>query len=279
MLSAVAPRPICFASTVDENGTPNLAPYSFFNAFSSNPPMLVFSSNRRTRDNTTKDTYANIKATHEVVVNVVSYPYVRKMALASIEYPNEVNEFEKAGFTMLDSEKVKPYRVAESPVQFECKVTDIIELGPEGGAGNLFLCEILLMHIHEAVLDENGKIDQQKIDLCGRMGGKLYCRASGDAIFEILQPVDKIAIGFDRLPEKTKNSKVLTGNELAQLASVETLPTAQEIESFQSDPTYQELLVRFQNDAESLEWHIHEYASRLLKEEQIQTAWKLLLQS
>ena len=278
LLSAVAPRPIAFASTIDEKGNPNLAPFSFFNAFSSNPPILVFSANRRVKDNSTKDTYSNIKATREVVINTVSYQFIRKMALASIEYPADVNEFEKAGFTPLPSEMVKPFRVAESSVQFECKVNDIIELGEGGGAGNLFICEVLLMHINEDVLDAQGRIDPHKIDLCARMGGPLYCRASGEAVFEIAQPPEKIGIGFDRIPAKVKMSRVLTGNDLAELASIEQLPNSDEIASFKDDPAYQELLSRFHLDAESLEWHVHEYAKQLLKEKKITEAWQLLMQ-
>lgn len=277
LLSAVAPRPIAFASTMDANGNPNLAPFSFFNAFSSNPPTLIFSANRRVKDNTTKDTYSNIKATGEVVINTVSYKFARKMALASIEYPADVNEFEKAGLTPLPSEIVKPFRVAESSVQFECKVKNIIELGNEGGAGNLFICEVLLMHIHDDVLDAQGRIDPHKIDLVARMGGPLYCRASGDAIFEINQPFDKFGIGFDNLPAKIKMSKVLTGNDLAELASIEMLPAESEIEAYRNNPAYLELAERFKNDSESLEWHIHEYAKQLLKEGNIRDAWKLLL--
>lgn len=277
LLSAVAPRPVAFASTVDAKGNPNLAPFSFFNAFSSNPPTLVFSANRRVKDNTTKDTYSNIKATGEVVINVVSYRFVRKMTLASIEYPADVNEFEKAGLTSLPSEMVKPFRVAESSVQFECRVKDTIELGAGGGAGNLFICEVLLMHINDDVLDAQGRIDPHKIDLVARMGGPLYCRASGDAIFEINQPYDKFGIGFDALPGKIKTSKVLTGNDLAELASAEKLPSNEEVDSFRNNPAYLELTERFKNDAESLEWHVHEYARQLLKEGKTADAWKLLL--
>ncbi len=278
LLSAVAPRPIAFASTVDENGVPNLAPFSFFNCFSSNPPILVFSANRRQTDNSTKDTYANIKATREVVINTVSYSFVRQMALASIDYPSDVNEFEKAGFTPLESELIKPFRVAESPVQFECKVNDIIELGSGGGAGNLFICEVLLMHVKEEVLGADGRIDPNKIDLVSRMGGPLYCRASGDAIFQIVQPFDKIGIGFNNIPPKVRSSKVLTGNDLAELASVESLPSKEEIEGFSSDPQYKEFIERFKNDAESFEWHVHDYARQLLAEGQKSKAWQLLLQ-
>lgn len=278
LLGAVAPRPIAFASTMDADGNPNLAPFSFFNAFSSNPPVLVFSANRRVKNATTKDTYANIKATREVVINTVSYRFVRKMALASIEYPPGVNEFLKAGFTALKSEVVKPFRVAESAVHFECKVKDIIELGKGGGAGNLFICEVVLMHVSEAVLDSHGRIDPHKIDLCARMGGPLYCRASGDAVFEIVQPTEKIGIGFDRLPQKIKSSKVLTGNDLAELASAEHLPSGEEIAAFREDTRFKELVERFHNDAESLEWHAHQYARQLLAEKNVHKAWQLLLQ-
>lgn len=277
LLSAVAPRPIAFASTIDEQGVPNLAPFSFFNAFSSNPPVLVFSANRRVKDNTTKDTYANVKASREVVINAVSYKFVRKMTLASIEYPAGVSEFEKAGFTPLASEMVKPFRVAESPVQFECRVNDIIELGPGGGAGNLFICEILLMHVHDEVLDASGRIAPDKIDLVSRMGGPLYCRASGSAVFEINQPYDKIGIGFDNLPRKIKQSKVLTGNELAELASMEKIPDKPEVSAFSGDSVLKEIQERCKNDAESLEWHVHDYARQLLKQGKTPDAWKVLL--
>ena len=279
LLSAVAPRPIAFASTVDKKGNPNLAPFSFFNAFSSNPPILVFSANRRVKDGTTKDTYENIQATREVVINSVSYAFVRKAALASIEYPFSVSEFEKAGFTPLKSDIVKPFRVAESAVQFECKVTDIIELGKKGGAGNLFICEVVLMHVNDGILDAQGRIDPDKIDLCARMGGPLYCRASGDAVFELVQSPEKIGIGFDNLPTRIKTSKVFTGNDLAKLASVEKLPGSTEIEAFnKEDSTFTELVKRYGNDATTLERHVHEYALKVLRENDIQKAWLILLQ-
>jgi flavin reductase (DIM6/NTAB) family NADH-FMN oxidoreductase RutF len=270
MLGTVAPRPIAFASTIDEKGIPNLAPYSFFNAFSSNPPVLVFSSNRRVRDNTTKDTYANIKATGEVVINMVSYNIVRQMALASIEYPSDVNEFEKAGFTPLPSVTVKPFRVAESPAQYECKVKQIIELGQGGGAGNLFICEVQLLHLNENVLNEKGKIDPHKIDLCARMGEHYYARASGNAVFEIHQPVERIGIGFDQLPDKIRFSKILSGNDLAQLASVEQLPSAEEVNCYSNDELNKLLSVK-NTDA------IHAYAKSLLEKGDVAGAWKVLL--
>ncbi len=228
ILGAVSPRPIAFASTVSTEGIPNLAPYSFFNAFSSNPPILIFSSNRRVSNNTTKDTLKNVEDTGEVVINVVSHNIVRQMALTSIEFPAEVNEFEKAGFTPLASEKVRPFRVAESPVHMECRVEKILPLGEKGGAGNLIICNIVLMHIAEAVLNDKGRIDPHKIDLMGRMGRFWYVRASGAALEEIVQEVTAIGIGFDGLPAGIRHSSVLTGNNLGQLAALKALPAREE---------------------------------------------------
>lgn len=228
ILGAVAPRPIAFASTLSTDGVPNLAPYSFFNAFSSNPPILIFSSNRRVSNNTTKDTLKNVEETGEVVINVVPHRIVRQMALCSVEYPAEVNEFEKAGFTPLPSEKVRPFRVAESPVHMECRVDKILPLGDKGGAGNLIICNIVLMHIAEEVLTENGRIDPHKIDLVARMGRFYYARASGDAIFEVVQQVTALGIGFDGLPTGIRHSNVLTGNNLGQLAALTVLPSKEE---------------------------------------------------
>lgn len=224
ILGAVAPRPIAFASTISTDGIPNLAPYSFFNAFSSNPPILIFSSNRRVSNNTTKDTLKNVQDTGEVVINVVSHAIVRQMALASIEYDSSVDEFVKAGFTPLPSERIKPFRVAESPVQMECTVEQILPLGEKGGAGNLIICNIVMMHINEAVLNDNGRIDPHKIDLMGRMGRFYYARASGAAVMEIVQEVTAIGIGFDGLPPAIRHNAILTGNNLGQLASLTALP-------------------------------------------------------
>jgi flavin reductase (DIM6/NTAB) family NADH-FMN oxidoreductase RutF len=231
---AIGPRPICWASTINEDGESNLAPYSFFNAFSSNPPILVFSSNRRGRDNTTKDTLHNIQQTMEVVINVVPHHLVNQMNISSTDYPSTTNEFEKAGVTPLDSLTVKPKRVKESPVQFECSVKEIISLGDVGGAGNLFICEITHMHIDENILGEDGMIDPQKIDLVGRMGKDFYVRAHGEAIFEIDNPFEKMNIGFNGLPEKVVQSKVLKGNEIAQLAMETSLPDANEIKAIKA---------------------------------------------
>ncbi|MCB9344005.1 MAG: flavin reductase family protein [Lewinellaceae bacterium] len=228
MLGAVAPRPIAFVSTISKDGVLNLAPYSFFNAFSSNPPIVIFSSNRKVADNTTKDTLKNVQDTGEVVINVVSHKIVRQMAVTSVEYGPEVSEFVKGGFTPLESELVKPFRVAESPVQMECTVDQILPLGEDGGAGNLIVCRIVRMHIAEEILTDTGRIDPHKIDLMGRMGKFYYARASGAAVEEIVQVVNKIAIGFDGLPDSIRHSKILTGNNLGQLAGLLALPGAEE---------------------------------------------------
>ncbi len=227
LLSAVAPRPIAFASTKDEEGNPNLSPFSFFNVFSANPPILIFSPARRVRDNTTKHTLENALATKEVVINVVNYDIVQQMSLSSTEYAKGINEFEKAGLTMLKSDLVKPFRVAESPVQFECKVNEVVALGSEGGAGNLIVCEVVKLHIDEAVLDEKGSIDQVKLDLVSRAGGSYYSRAKA-GFFEIPKPLSTLGIGVDALPEQVRNSSVLTGNDLGMLGNVEVLPIKDE---------------------------------------------------
>lgn len=224
LLGAVAPRPIAFASTISRDGTPNLAPFSFFNVFSSNPPMLIFSPARRVRDNTTKHTLQNVIEVPEVVVNVVSHAIVEQMNLASTEYPDGVNEFEKAGFTAISSELIRPFRVAESPVQMECKVVEIKPLGAFGGAGQLIFAQVLRMHINKGVLDANDNIDPHKIDLVARMGANFYARASGAAVFEVEKPLDVPGIGIDALPDFVKNSTILTGNELGRLGNVPALP-------------------------------------------------------
>jgi flavin reductase (DIM6/NTAB) family NADH-FMN oxidoreductase RutF len=223
---AVAPRPIAFASTIDKNGVVNLSPFSFFNMFSTKPPILIFSPARRVRDNTTKHSLENVLEIDEVVINVVNYALVQQASLASTEYEKGVDEFVKAGLTALASDLVKPPRVAESPVSFECKVKQVMPLGTEGGAGNLIFCEILRIHIQEEILDEKGVINPNKIDLVARLGGDWYCRASGDALFEVAKPLTSKGIGIDQLPENIRHSNVLTGNNLAQLANIETLPTS-----------------------------------------------------
>jgi flavin reductase (DIM6/NTAB) family NADH-FMN oxidoreductase RutF len=229
---AIAPRPICFASTVDKAGNINLSPFSFFNMFSTNPPVCVFSPARRVRDNTTKHTLENLKEVPECVINIVNYDMVQQVSLSSVEYEKGVNEFIKSGLTMLPSETVKPPRVAESPVQFECVVNDIISLGNGAGAGNLVIAEIKLMHINEAVLDDEGKIDQQKMDLVARLGGDWYCRVTPDNLFKVAKPNKNIGIGVDALPYAIRNSKILTGNNLGQLGNVEVLPGDDEIAAY-----------------------------------------------
>lgn len=229
LVGAIAPRPIAFVSTHDEDGNPNLAPYSFFNTFSSNPPILVFSSNRKVTDNTTKDTLHNIRVTGECVINIVNYPIVRQTALASVEFPSNDNEFVKVGLTPEKAETVSAARVLESPVNFECKVKDIIELGDKGGAGHLIICEVTLITVSEDVI-ENDRINPHKLDLVGRLGRNYYVRASGDAIMEIYQPFIATPIGFDRLPESIRNSAILTGNELGYLASLNGFPEKEEVE-------------------------------------------------
>jgi flavin reductase (DIM6/NTAB) family NADH-FMN oxidoreductase RutF len=266
ILGAVAPRPIAFASTISLDGVANLAPYSFFNAFSSNPPILIFSSNRRVVNNTTKDTLKNVEDTGEVI-NVVPHSLVRQMTLASIEYPSHISEFEKAGLTPLASEKVKPFRVAESPIQMECKVTKIMPLGDDGGAGNLIICNIVMMHIDEAVLTK-GRIDPDKVDLMGRMGRLYYVRASGKAVSEIHQDVSSMGIGFDGLPTSIRNSKVLTGNQLAQLAALETLPVPKESsELLQFDPILAEIMA-----GKQVQRKLHLYIRDLLNQQKTQQA-------
>jgi flavin reductase (DIM6/NTAB) family NADH-FMN oxidoreductase RutF len=234
LLGAVGPRPIAFASTIGADGTPNLAPFSFFNVFSANPPILIFSPARRVRDNTTKHTLANVMAVPEVVINVVNHTIVEQANLASTEYPDGVNEFIKAGLTALPSEKVRPFRVAESPVQMECKVTEIKPLGQHGGAGQLIFAQVLQIHIHTSVLNENGQIDPHKIDLVARMGGDYYARASGAAVFELEKPLASIGIGIDALPASIRHSDILTGNELARLGNFPALPDAAAVAAWRS---------------------------------------------
>lgn len=277
LLSAVAPRPICFASTIDAEGNPNLSPFSFFNVFSANPPVLIFSPARRGRDNTTKHTYENVKVHAEVVINVVNYDMVQQTSLASSEYPKGVNEFTKAGFTPIASQQVAPFRVKESPVQFECKVVEVVELGDKGGAGNLVICEILLMHIDEAVLNENGTIDQNKIDLVARLGGDYYCRASGDALFEVAKPLTTIGIGVDAIPAEIKNSRILTGNNLGQLGNVEKIPSTDEATEYRDSEQFSALLKSLTINLDHFKANQHIIAKHLLDEGKVMEAWKILI--
>ncbi len=271
LLSAVAPRPIAFASTVDANGNPNLSPFSFFNVFSANPPIMVFSPARRVRNNTTKHTLENIEITKEVVINVVNYDMVHQMSLSSTEYPAGVNEFEKAGLTMLKSDVVKPFRVGESPVQFECKVNEIIKLGKAGGAGNLIICEVVRLHIDEEVLDENEAIDQVKLDLVARAGGSYYSRAK-KGFFQIPKPLSTLGIGVDSFPEHVKHSMVLTGNDLGMLGNVEALPSEESVNAFIED-----LSERYPNMKTATHRQKHKLARNYLSFGDVESAWKILL--
>ena len=229
LLGSIGPRPIAFASTIDKNGNRNLAPFSFFNVFSANPPILIFSPARSGRTNTTKDTHNNVKEVAEVVINVVTYDMVHQMSLASSPFEAGVDEFEKAGFTPIASDTIRPFRVKESPVQMECKVLEVKELGQNGGAGNLVICEVLKIHISESVLDEKGMIDQEKIDLVSRMGGNWYCRANGESLFEVDKPLTTIGIGVDALPAKIKMCKELTGNDFGILGNLQSVPNNEEM--------------------------------------------------
>ena len=276
LLGAIGPRPIAFASTMDKDGVANLAPFSFFNAFSANPPILVFSPARSGRTNTTKDTYNNIKILPEVVINVVNFELVHQMSLASSPYPSSVDEFVKSGLTPVASECVQPHRIKESPVQFECKVNEVIELGDQGGAGNLIICEVLRIHIDEAILDEHQMIDQYKIDLVSRMGGNWYCRADENSMFEIPKPITTCGIGYDELPEDIKNSDVLTANNLGQLAGIESIPNETDVNEYKLIEL-SELFLSLEEDATQLEIEIHKRAKLLLEKNHLEEAWLTLL--
>ncbi|MFN7845683.1 MAG: flavin reductase family protein [Bacteroidota bacterium] len=276
LLSAVAPRPIAFASTLNEDGTPNLSPFSFYNVFSSNPPIAIFSPARRVRNNTTKHTLDNVKHLPEVVLNAVNYDMVQQMSLSSTEYPYGVNEFEKAGFTPVPSELVKPFRVKESPVQMECIVKEVIALGNEGGAGNLIVCEIVKIHIHESILDSAGNIDQHKIDLVARLGSDWYSRNSGNALFEVPKPLTSLGIGVDAIPAEIRNSSILTGNDLGKLGNVEKLPIAADIANYIKSAEYTLVCDEFKLKQKG-PIAIHEAAKHFLNKNDSATAWKILL--
>jgi flavin reductase (DIM6/NTAB) family NADH-FMN oxidoreductase RutF len=270
LLSAVVPRPIAFASTIDKAGHINLSPFSFFNIFGSNPPILIFSPSRRGRDNTTKHSYENVLEVPEVVINMVNYAIVQQASLASGEYPKGTNEFIKAGLTPLASERVSPPRVAESPVSFECVVRQVIPTGDQGGAGILIMCEVLLMHIRDEILDDDGRIHPQKLDAVARMGGDWYCRASGDSLFKLPQPGNKIGIGVDSLPERIRKSKILTGNDLGLLGGIQHLPDMAIVDHFRQDSRVNEARLKSE---EALHAIIKEY----LHQGKIMQAWGIIL--
>ncbi|HEY0299208.1 MAG TPA: flavin reductase family protein [Arachidicoccus sp.] len=272
---AIAPRPICLASTIDKNGQINLSPFSFFNMFSTNPPICVFAPARRVRDNTTKHTYENILEVKQCVINIVNYEMVQQMSLSSAEYPKGINEFDKAGFTMLKSDLVQPPRVAESAVQFECTVNDVVELGKNAGAGALIIAEIKLIHINENILDSDGKIDQQKIDLVARLGGDWYCRVSKENLFKVPKPLKTPGIGVGALPEQARNSTLLTGNDLGLLGSAGHLPTQEEMQQIRSLGEVKNILETKENVVKKL----HMFAHQLLQEEKMREALAIIFLS
>ncbi|RXK80918.1 flavin reductase family protein [Filimonas effusa] len=271
---AIAPRPVCFASTIDKAGNVNLSPFSFFNLFSSNPPVVIFSPSRRVRDNTTKHTLENVLEVPEVVINIVDYEMVQQTSLASCEYPKAINEFLKSGLTAEPATLVQPPMVKESKIKLECKVLEVKALGTEGGAGNLVIAEVLRMHIEDAILDEKGMIDHHKIQHIARLGGDWYSVVNASSLFSVAKPNVHLGIGFDALPESIRNSTVLTGNQLAQLANVHELPVA--------DPTFMDDTVRnivqyYSLNPDDMEKELHRHAASLLKEDKVAAAWQVLL--
>ena len=270
----VAPRPVCFASTIDKKGYVNLSPFSFFNLFSSNPPIVIFSPSRRVRDNSIKHTLENVMEVPEAVVNIVTYEMVHQVSLASCEYPKELNEFAKAGFTPEPATLVKPPMVKESKVKMECKVIEVKPLGNEGGAGNLVICEVLRMHIDDSLVDENKKMDQRKIHHIARLGGDWYCKVDESNLFHIQKPNTELGIGVDALPESIRYSKILTGSNLAQLANVNELPA---IEPSFDDPHLKNIIQYYSIDPDEMEKELHSYAKKLLNEGNVKEAWQVLL--
>ena len=272
---AVSPRPICFASTISKDGDVNLSPFSFFNMFSTNPPILIFSPARRVRNNTTKDTLGNVLEVPEVVINIVDYDMVQQISLASCEYPKGINEFDKAGFTAEPATLVKPPMVKESKVKMECRVLEVKALGTEGGAGNLVICEVLRMHINDSILNEAGTmIDQRKLHHVARLGGNWYCRVDASSLFEVEKPNVQLGIGFDALPSNIRNSKVLTGNELGQLANVHEMPV---VDPAYQDDRLQKIFQYYSVSPDEMELELHRYASELLASGKVAEAWQVLL--
>jgi len=270
----IAPRPVCFASTIDKKGQVNLSPFSFFNLFSTQPPIVIFSPSRRLRDNTTKHTLENVLEVPEVVINIVTYDMVQQVSLASCEFPKEVSEFIKTGFTEQTATLVKPPMVKESHIKLECKVNEIKPLGTEGGAGNLVICEVLVMHIDDSLLDENKRPIQQKIHHIARLGANWYCKVDESNLFEVEKPNVKLGIGIDSLPATVKNSKILTGNHLGQLANVHEMPV---IDPAFDDDHLKQIIQYYSINPEEMEKELHTYAQRLLNTGKVQEAWQVLL--
>lgn len=273
---AVAPRPICFASTIDKEGNVNLSPFSFFNLFSSNPPIVVFSPARRVRDNTTKHTLQNVLEVPEVVINIVDHDMVQQTSLSSCEYPKGINEFIKAGFTEEKASLVKPPMVKESKIKMECKVVEVKPLGTEGGAGNLVICEVMLMHIDDSILDENKKIDQLKMHHVARLGGDWYCKVDTNSLFKVAKPNTQLGIGVDALPASVRNSKILSGNDLGLLGNVHEMPV---VEPAFNDDKLKNIILYFSINPEEMEAELHRYAKELLSAGKVNEAWQVLLAS
>jgi flavin reductase (DIM6/NTAB) family NADH-FMN oxidoreductase RutF len=270
----IAPRPICFASTIDKSGNVNLSPFSFFNLFSSNPPIVVFSPSRRVRDNTIKHTLENLQEVPEVVINIVTYDMVQQVSLSSCEYPKGTNEFMKVGFTEEPATLVKPPMVKESKVKMECRVNEIKALGTEGGAGNLVICEVIRIHIDDSLLDEQKKIDQRKIEHVARLGGDWYCRVNEQNLFRVEKPNTQLGIGIDALPAAIRNSKILTGNNLGQLGNVHEFPV---ISPSFDDPHLKQIIQYYSVNPEEMEKELHTYAQQLLLQDKVADAWQVLL--
>lgn len=271
---AIAPRPICFASTIDAAGNVNLSPFSFFNLFSTNPPVVIFSPSRRVRDNTTKHTLQNILEVPEVTINIVSYEMVQQASLSSCEFEKSTDEFVKAGFTKEPSQFIKPPRVKESPVQMECKVLEVTSLGNEGGAGNLVIAQVVLMHINNNILKENGNIDQTKMDIVARLGGNWYARINADNIFEVEKPNTQIGIGIDALPDNIRFSKIFTGNNLGQLANINEYPM---VDPAFDDDKLKNIFQYYSTEPEQMEIELHILAKEYLDKGKVAEAWQVLL--
>ena len=271
---AIAPRPICFASTIDAEGNINLSPFSFFNLFSSNPPIVIFSPARRVRNNTTKHTLQNVLEVPEVVINIVDYAMVQQTSLASCEFEKGTNEFEKAGFTMEASTQVKPPMVKESKIKLECKVIEVKPLGTQGGAGNLVIAEVLVMHIDDSILNDENKIDQTKLNLVARLGGDWYCKVDESNLFKIEKPNIQLGIGVDALPTSIKNSKILSGNNLGQLANVHQMPF---VDAAFEDDKLKSIIQYYSINPDDMEVELHKYAAQLLNVNKINEAWQILL--
>lgn len=274
---AVAPRPICFASTIDAAGEVNLSPFSYFNFMSQQPPICVFSPLLRMRDGSTKHTLDNIEEVPEVVINIVNYAMVQQQSLASTEYGKGINEFEKSGFTAIASELIKPPRVAESPIQLECKVKEIISLGDGPGGGNMVIAEVVRMHIHKTLLDDDHQITQESLDLVARLGGNWYCRVTKESLFEVPKPLRNLGIGVDALPEHIRFSEILTGNHLGRLANVEQLPVLTDENRLSLDPNVKAIWDQSQEQLPLRRKLLQMYAAELLDEGKLTLAWQVLL--